>query len=162
RIENAISALQGTNQTLQRVCYASGGTSPYCSLQTRAFGNFDPTPGNIVTMWRTTSINIAEVHTWGADLELNYATEIGSHPLAVRGMFTYQPHIKYATPGLPTLDQGGVAYGQGGLQASPSKRITASVRYSPIQSLTVDVLTRWRNALALTGDPSVVLVGSKV
>jgi iron complex outermembrane receptor protein len=161
-IENAISALQGTNQTLQRVCYASGGTSPYCALQTRAFGNFDPVAGNVVTMWRTTSINIAEVHTWGGDLELNYATEIGSHPLAVRGMLTYQPHIKYATPGLPTLDQGGVAYGQGGLQASPSKRVTASVRYSPMQSLTLDVLTRWRSALALTGDPSVIVSGAKV
>ena len=161
-ISDAIVSLAGTDQSIQRACYASGGTSPYCLLQTRANGNFVNTPTNVVTQWATTVFNIANIHTWGADLELNYATEIGSHPLVIRGMLTWQPHIEYERPGLPTIDQGGASYGFGGLQASPSVRATLLIRYGFTERLSADLQTRWRNSMSMIGDPSLATNGEPI
>ena len=154
-VTNAIYLFTGTDNTTQDVCYASGGSSPACSLQTRALGNFTVTPANVVTAWYQKSLNIASVHTWGGDLELNWSTRVGTHPFVVRGMLTYQPHLKYFRSFLPTLDQGGVAYGTGGLQASPSTRATLQLRYGFTERLVADLQTRYRNSLAMLGDPSV-------
>jgi iron complex outermembrane receptor protein len=160
KVSDAITQVQGTNFTYQAACYASGGTSPLCATQTRALGNFTNTPANVVTQWFSFPINFAKVHTWGADFEANYATTIHDHPLTLRGLVTWQPHIKYITPGLPTLDMGGVAYGANGLQASPVWRATAFVRYSPTKDLNVDLMARWRSALALSADPTQVTSGA--
>jgi outer membrane receptor protein involved in Fe transport len=158
-VSDAITQVQGTNFTYQAACYASGGTSPLCATQTRALGNFVNTPGNVVTQWFSMPINFAKVHTWGADFEANYATSIQNHPLTLRGLVTWQPHIKYEIPGSPTLDMGGVAYGANGLQASPVWRATAFVRYSPVKDLAIDVMERWRSALAISADPTQVTTG---
>jgi outer membrane receptor protein involved in Fe transport len=159
KVSDAITQVQGTNFTYQAACYASGGTSPLCATQTRALGNYTNTPGNVVTQWFTFPINFAKVHTWGADFEANYATSIQSHPLTLRGLLTWQPHIKYEMPGVPTQDMGGVAYGSNGLQASPVWRATAFIRYSPIKDLNIDVMERWRSALAVSADPTQVTTG---
>jgi iron complex outermembrane receptor protein len=154
-VSNALYLFVGTDNPTQDVCYASGGTSPACELQTRALGNFSRDPANVVTAWYQKSLNIAAVKTWGVDLELNWSTRLGSHPLVMRGMLTYQPHLQYFRSFLPTLDQGGVAFGIGGLQAAPSRRATVQVRYGITERLVADVQTRWRNKLAQLGDPSV-------
>jgi iron complex outermembrane receptor protein len=154
KVSDAITLVQGTNFTYQAACYASGGTSPLCATQVRALGNFVNTPGNVVTQWYNYPINFAKVHTWGADFEANYATNIQNHALSLRGLVTWQPHLKYETPGSPTLDMGGVAYGANGLQASPVWRATAFVRYSLMKNLNVDVMQRWRSSLALSADPN--------
>ncbi len=154
-ITDAISQIQGSNPVVQDACYASGGTSPYCALQVRG-------PTGTILQWYSGYLNISSIKTEGGDLELNYATKLGAHPLALRAMVTYQPHIYYETPGLATVDMGGVAFGPGGLQASPSTRVTVAVSYSPIDKLTIDLLTRWRSSLALTGDPTVITTGESV
>jgi outer membrane receptor protein involved in Fe transport len=74
-------------------------------------------------------------------------------------LVTYQPHIKYVTPGSPTLDMGGIAFGANGLQASPKWRVTGFVRYSPIENLGIDVMERWRSSLGLSADPTQVTSG---
>ena len=153
-ITDAILAFNGTDQSIQTACYNSGGTSFWCSLQTRALGNFSKVPANVVVSWATRPFNIANIHTWGGDLELNYSSRIGTHPVAVRGMLTWQPHIKYVRPFLSTLDQGGAAYGAGGLQASPSTRATLLLRYGFTDRLSVDWQTRYRNSMAMINDPS--------
>jgi outer membrane receptor protein involved in Fe transport len=106
--------------------------------------------------------NIANIHTRGTDLELNYSTQLGAHPLAVRGMLTWQPHIEYERPGLATVDQGGAAFGFGGLQASPTTRATLLIRYGFTESLSADLQTRWRNNLRMTGDPSLRTTGTPI
>jgi iron complex outermembrane receptor protein len=159
KVSDAITQVQGTNFTYQAACYASGGTSPLCATQTRALGNFTNTPANIVTEWFSSPINFAKVHTWGADFEANYGTTILDRPLSLRGLVTWQPHIKYITPGLPTLDMGGVAFGANGLQASPVWRATGFVRYSPVKDLGIDLMARWRSALGLSSDPNQVTTG---
>ncbi len=82
-LSNAIVALSGTDQAVQRSCYDSGGASPYCALQTRTLGvgNITRVPTNTIVSWATTVYNIANIHTWGGDLEVNYSTRLGSHPL---------------------------------------------------------------------------------
>jgi iron complex outermembrane receptor protein len=159
KVSDAITQVQGTNFSYQAACYASGGTSPLCATQVRALGNYTNAPGNVVTQWYSFPINFAKVHTWGADFEANYATSIRDHALTLRGLVTWQPHIKYMTPGLPTLDMGGVAYGATGLQASPVWRATAFVRYSPLKDLNVDVMERWRSTLGLSADPTQITSG---
>jgi outer membrane receptor protein involved in Fe transport len=158
-VTNAIYLFTGTDNTTQDTCYTSGGTSPACDLQSRALGNFSRVPANVVTAWYQKPLNIASVHTWGGDLELNWSTRVGTHPLVLRGMLTYQPHLKYFRSFLPTLDQGGVAYGAGGLQAAPSTRATLQIRYGFTERLVADLQTRYRNSLAMLGDPSVTTNG---
>jgi outer membrane receptor protein involved in Fe transport len=153
-IPNAITNLVGTNQTIQTACYASGGTSVYCSLQDRPLGYSNATAANAVTQWRRTVVNIAKVTTYGFDFEMNYATRLAGRPLALRTLVTYQPHIRFFQPGLPTLDMGGIAFGQNGTQASPKWRVTAFVNYSPTDFLTINVMERWRSALGITADPT--------
>src|SRR5439155_22749646 len=128
-VSNAITNIQGTNPTIQQACYSSGGTSPYCALQTRPVNYSDKSAANAVTSWTTTAINIANTKTYGADLEMNYETAHLGRPLALRGLATYQPHILYIQPGLTTVDMGGVAFGANALQASPKVRTTFLANY---------------------------------
>lgn len=151
-ITNAITSVQGTNPTVQAACYASGGTSPYCALQSRPNGFTDTSAANGVTMWYNENINIASQSTKGADAEVNYAVKAFGNPLSLRVMATYQPHILYTTPGLSNIDLGGVAFSANALQASPVWRTSFIGRYSPVQNFTIDVMERWRSRLAWTGD----------
>jgi outer membrane receptor protein involved in Fe transport len=159
KVGNAITLIQGTNFTYQTACYTSGGTSQFCAFQTRALGNFSTNPLNVVTEFFNYPINLAEVHTWGADVEANYATRLREHPLMLRTLLTYQPHINYVSPGAPTLDMGGIAYGANGLQASPVWRATAFARIGVTERFSVDLLERWRSALGITADPTQFTTG---
>jgi outer membrane receptor protein involved in Fe transport len=161
-IENAITSIQGNNPSVQAACYASGGTSPFCALQQRPHGFADASPSNAVTEWRTEEINIASQHTEGADVEANYFAEPFSHPLNLRALATYQPHIIYSTPGLQTIDVGGVAFSSNGLQASPVWRATFIGSYSPVHNFTATVMERWRSTLAWTGDPTQIVSTPKI
>jgi hypothetical protein len=147
---------------LQQACYASGGSSPYCALQIRPNGYTDTSAANAATAWLVTVINIAEIETYGADLEANYARELFGRRFTMRGLASYQPHIFYKQPALPTIDQGGVAFGTNGLVASPAWRLTAIVGTQVTQNFSVDVMARWRNALKLSGDPTQVWVNNHV
>jgi iron complex outermembrane receptor protein len=151
-ITNAITSIQGTNPTVQKICYASGGSSPYCALQQRPNGFADISAANGVTKWYSEEINIASQRTAGADLDANYTAEPFGHPLSLRVLTTYQPHIIYTTPGLTTIDLGGVAFSSNALQASPVWRTTFTGTYNPLQNFAVTVMERLRSSLAFTGD----------
>jgi outer membrane receptor protein involved in Fe transport len=69
---------------------------------------------------------------------------------------TYQPHIVYATTGLPSQDMGGVAFSSNNLMASPRVRATLLARYSPVENFTVDVMEKWRSKLRQVAEPSIV------
>lgn len=157
RITNAITSLQGTNPTVQEACYRSGGTSTYCDLQARPDGFTDTSAGNAVTAWYNEEINIASQTTEGADLDATYLTAAFAHPLKLRALGTYQPHIIYTTPGLTTIDLGGVAFSSNALQASPVWRWTLMGDYSPVHNFDIGVMERWRSSLAWTGDPTQIV-----
>lgn len=147
KVENAILTVGGFQPTTQQGCY-TGGLSIYCNLIQR-----DTT--GAVTAWLVQPINLANISTYGFDIEANYVGSIGSHKLALRGLAAYQPHIRYVQPGVATIDQGGVAFGSQGLTASPTWRMTGTLSFNINDGLRVDAIYRWRNGMKLWGDPTV-------
>lgn len=156
QVTNAITLTQGNNPSFQTACYSSGGTSPYCALQTRPLGFTNTSAANVVQSYLGTYINISSVKTKGFDFETSYQTKLFGNPLSLRGFLTYQPHIIYYTPGLVTIDTGGVAFSPGALQPSPKVRATAFVNYK-VGAFSVAVTERFRSHLAYTGDPTQIV-----
>ncbi len=74
KITDALQAVTGFTPAIQDECYRSGGTSPYCALQTRPINYTNTTAANLVTAWYQSAINIAEIESYGVDVEANYAT----------------------------------------------------------------------------------------
>ena len=161
-INDAIVTVQGFNPAYQQVCYASGGTSSYCSLQSRPNGFTDTSAANAVTAWYIQPANIAQIETYGADLEANYETRVLNRPLAVRLLASYQPHILYRQPNTPTIDQGDAAWGQNGLTAAPSVQLTAFLGYALTTDLTANLTEHWRNGLKESGVPGQVWINNHV
>jgi iron complex outermembrane receptor protein len=153
KVLDAITNIQGTNPSVQAACYGSGGTSPYCALQTRPLGFANTSAANAVTSFTNTVINIGSMKTRGFDFDANYRTSLLANPLGLRLLTTYQPSIVYQTPGLQTVDMAGVAYGPNGLQATAKVRATLFANYK-VGDFSVDVSERWRSPLSFTGDPT--------
>jgi iron complex outermembrane recepter protein len=148
KVTDAIFVIQGNTPAYQNACYAGGGTSasnpgtsPFCQLIVR-----DAT--NHVIQWKQSPFNLAEVDTWGADIELGYKTSIADHPLSVRLLTTYQPHLIYKQPSLADFDYAGAWFGTNGLQSNPVWRATGFVSFKPMDSLTVNVQERWRSSMS--------------
>ncbi|WBQ15721.1 TonB-dependent receptor plug domain-containing protein [Sphingobium yanoikuyae] len=143
-VSNAISVIQGFNAAVQKGCVDSGGSSIYCSLiQRDAAGN--------ATAYYIQPYNIAKVKTWGIDGEADYATHIGDHPLNLRLMVNYQPHIYYEQPGIPTIDQGGAGWGLNGLMPSPSVTLAGFINFKPSDTVSIDLFERYRNKFRRSG-----------
>ena len=161
-IDDAIVDLQGFNTALQDVCYSSGGTSPYCALQARPDGFTDTSPANVATAFYIEPENIAQIETYGADLDADYTHEVLSRPFAVRLVASYQPHIYYRQPGIPTIDQGDAAWGQNGLTAAPSVQLTAFFAYEVTDNLTTNLTEQWRNSMKESGVPGQIWADNHV
>jgi outer membrane receptor protein involved in Fe transport len=156
-LQNAIVTIDGSSGVYQQACYASGGSSPFCALQSRPLGFTNTTPANTATQWYTASpLNLAEIHTQGVDIESNFKASLAGRPLQLRLLGTYQPHLWSILALAPTLDGGGVTV--------PRVRLTATARYSVTETFAIDWTTRWRSRLANL-DPrvanNIVLDGSK-
>ncbi|MCS0631133.1 TonB-dependent receptor [Telluria mixta] len=162
KISDAITTVSGSTTAFQTACYQSGGTSPYCSLQVRPNGYTDKSTANAVTTWINRSVNISNIETYGLDFETNWSTRLFDRPASLRFLTAWQPHVIYRQPGLATIDQGGAAFGAGGMAATPSVRVSAYLRFRPMDDLTVDVTGRWRNAMKLSGDPTEVWLDNHI
>ncbi|MBC2666104.1 TonB-dependent receptor [Novosphingobium flavum] len=146
KIKNAITTVDGSQVDIQQSCYASGGASPYCSLQERplGFANKDPLTNAATKFYTATPLNIGELRTHGVDVEANFRTELGGQPLSIRALATYQPHLRSIQPGTKDTDAAGVSI--------PKLRIQASIRYNLTDTFRIDWTTRWRSHL-LNVDP---------
>jgi outer membrane receptor protein involved in Fe transport len=149
-INNAIVSVQGAQAVIQNGCNLSG-IALYCNQIER-----DST--GRLTAVITSPVNLAQITTSGLDVEMNYQGTLFGNRFMLRGLAAYQPHIRYIQPGVTTVDQGGVAFGSAGLTASPSLRLTGIISYELTPNLRIDILERWRNALKLSGDPTVTFV----
>jgi outer membrane receptor protein involved in Fe transport len=156
KISDAITTVSGSTAAFQTACYQSGGSSPYCALQKRPNGYSDKSAANAVTSWVNRSVNIAEVETFGLDLEANYATRLFERPASLRVLTAWQPHVYYRQPGLAVVDQGGAAFGAGGMASTPAVRVSGYFRFRPTDDVTVDLSQRWRSAMKLSKDPAEV------
>lgn len=148
QIDGAITTVQGFQPNIQNGCNING-VALYCDLIVR-------NSSNVVTAWLVRPVNLAQIKTYGVDFELNYAGSLFGQPFSVRGLAAYQPHIRYIQPSVPTIDQGGVAFGSAGLTSSPSVRLTGIVNFAVTDTLKLSGMYRWRNRMKLWGDPTVV------
>ena len=162
RVDNAIVEVKGEDSVIQQTCYASGGTSNYCTLQDRPLNYTDKSAANAVTAWRQYNINISSITTKGVDVEAAYRAEIFGKAFNFRGFLTWQPHTVYKQPGLSDVDMGGAAYGPSPLIASPSVRVTLTESVNLTDAFRVDLQQRYRNALRLTGDTGLTVACCKV
>ena len=162
RVTNALLQLLPINATWQKTCIDSGGTSLYCQLFVRPLPYSNTTAANNVTAVYTKQINIAEQDTNGLDLEFNYARTLFGRPASARLLSTYQPNILYRQPAVVTINQGGAAFGTNGVTAAPLWRHTLFLRFSPVENLNLDLQTRYRTSLRLSGDPSHVISTGRV
>ena len=161
KITDAIFLVQGNNPNIQNTCYDSGGSSQYCQLIGRGLGIYNrnnPQAGsaaNAINLYRQTFINLAEIETWGADVEAGYRTSVASRPLSLRLLATYQPHVIYRLPNAAPIDYANSAFGTNAVQSSPVWRVTGFVNYKPTDSLTLAVQTRWRSSVDRTPEDDV-------
>jgi outer membrane receptor protein involved in Fe transport len=161
-VSDAITQINGATASIQNECYASGGTSPLCALQDRPNGFADTSSANAVTAWYNVWLNISEIETYGADLEVNWNSTLFDRALSVRFLGAWQPHIYYRQPNQPEIDQGGVGFGPLGAAASPAVRLTGVVQFQPLENFTVSLMQRWRDSMKLGGDPTQYWVSNKV
>jgi outer membrane receptor protein involved in Fe transport len=162
KISNAITTVSGSTTAFQTACYQSGGTSPYCALQVRPNGYTNTSTSNAVTTWINQSVNISDIETYGLDFETNYTTRLFGRNASLRFLSAWQPHMIYRQPGLATIDLGDVAFGAGGMAATPSVRLSTYFRFRPLDDLTVDLTARWRNPMKLSGDPTEVWLDNHI
>lgn len=148
-IANAITTLAGQNVTIQNICENSGGTSSFCSLIQRPLPFSDRSAANFVTAFLSRPENAQTVETNGIDAEANYQTELFGGRLALRGLLTYQPHLRTVQfPGAPVLDAADVP-------PLATTRVTGFVNYR-WGPWTVDVQERWRSGYTWNTDRSLV------
>jgi iron complex outermembrane recepter protein len=154
-ITNVITSVDGDNTTIQQVCEASNGSSPYCSLYTRPYPFSNRTPANFPLYISTESLNVANTVTHGVDLEANYNFNLDSlfssapGNIAMRFLGSYQPELSTQTiPGTPYVVSAGVA-GQNILSTGVSKiRLNSEWVYT-VADFAAIVDERWMSSVAV-------------
>ncbi|RVU02294.1 hypothetical protein EOE18_17425 [Novosphingobium umbonatum] len=153
-IKNAIVPLFGSDPRVQQACNASAGTSSLCALIERPLAYSNTTPANAATKWYLNlPVNIAQQHTWGADVEANFRTKLGQNPLALRALVSWQPHLYQSIPGLAVEESAGFAFGSQNA-GGPVWRASVFASYDLGKSVTVDWMTRFRSGLKFVASAS--------
>jgi iron complex outermembrane receptor protein len=152
KISDAITTVQGFANATQNGCFTDQ-VQLYCDLIVRNSAT------NAVSQYLIQPINLSEISTSGVDGEINYGGRLLGRAASLRLLTAWQPHIYYRQPSVPTIDQGGVAFGAAGLTASPEWRITGIASLSPVENLRFDVLYRWRSALKVSKASGITFAG---
>jgi len=96
-MKNQIGSITASNNAIQGLCEASGGTSQYCALYQRPLPFSDHTPLNYPTKVFNLSLNTASVQVEGFDFEANYSFQMSDlvdgwdGSWTTRGLLSYQP-----------------------------------------------------------------------
>lgn len=135
---NAIGTISASNTAVQKLCNASGGSSPLCALYARPFPYTNTTSANFPTMVFNEALNTAFQKTEGWDLELNYSFDVADvidrapGSLTLRLLGNYQPvNESQQFPGAPLT-----------FQAFPKGHITSFVSYN-LGDWTFTLQDRW-------------------
>jgi len=92
----------------------------------------------------------------GLPIAQSFNTSLNGRPFTLRLLGAYQPHIYYRQPGVETRDQAGAAFGPLGAAAAPTVRLTGIVHFELTDTISIDILERWRNKMKLSGYDSEV------
>ena len=140
KISNAISTLQGQNNTVQNICIVSLGADPLCRLIQRPLPWTNTTAANFPTAFFNRPINANLVTTQGVDVELSYSFDIGPGTLTLRSIGNYQPELETTQIAL-----GGTPDNVMGADENPVLRITSFLGYRA-GPFSVDLRHRWMSS----------------
>lgn len=150
-MDNAIGAIAAGNNTIQRLCEDSGGTSQYCTLFERPGPFSDKSPANFPTKVFNQSLNTAFTEIKGWDVEVNYRFQALGGSWTTRLFGNYQPtNVSQAFPGAPLTTV-----------SAPQARITGILRYEH-GDLAVGVQDRWLGGFSKITSPNQVWVDPDV
>ena len=154
-IGNAIVNIAGNNVTIQRICQASNGASPFCALIERPLPFSDRTPANFATAMYSKPQNAQTITTNGVDLEANWSVDVGPGTLSTRVFAAYQPEMTTIQfESAPELNAAGAA----GL---PDLRVTTFLKYK-VGDFSVDLRNRWNSSTVFNADRSLVYENNKL
>jgi outer membrane receptor protein involved in Fe transport len=156
RIRDAIAALSGLTTSVEKICIASGGSSPLCDLVARPGPITDTSLANTPTANYKQNENVAQVHSSGFVVGLDYGFDLagltraldGKAGLAVR--WTHEPVLK--TQSLP----GAVITNAAGTALAPADRITAVASYG-VGGTHAAVTVRYFSSFRYSADPTLVV-----
>jgi outer membrane receptor protein involved in Fe transport len=151
-IANVLLEVKGDSTPSQTACYASGGSSTYCTLQTRPLGFTNTTAANAVQAWYQYYINAAATKSYGTDIEADYAGEIAGHRFSWRNLVTWQPHFLFIQQGVTNIDMGGAVAGLAVAATNPRLRVVSTESFNVTDDLRIDLTERGRSWLRLNGD----------
>jgi outer membrane receptor protein involved in Fe transport len=150
-MDNAIGAIAAGNNTIQRLCEDSGGSSQYCTLFERPLPFSDHTPANFPTKVFNQSLNTAFTEIKGWDVEVNYRFQALGGSWTTRLFGNYQPtNVSQAFPNAPLTTV-----------SAPQARITGILRYEH-GDLAIGVQDRWLGGFSKITSPGQVWVDPDV
>ena len=159
-IRDAMYEGSGASTAGQLLCYNSKGTSPLCSLITRALGSYTSLdPRNVQTAFYIKTLNVGQAKTYGIDFEANHRMELFGNPLTLRSLVTWQPHFVTVVPGPVRVEGAGVTFSDYsfGRTALPKVRATLFAGYK-VGNLNFQMRERWRSRLCQCNVPGSVYV----
>ncbi len=141
-MNNAIGAVSAGNNTVQKLCEDSNGTSPYCALFERPLPFSDHTPANFPTKVYNLNLNTAFTEIKGVDVEANYRFQALGGSWVARVFANRQPtNISQAFVGAPITRV-----------SAPKTRVTTFLRYEH-ENLSVGVQDNWLSGFSkITSD----------
>jgi outer membrane receptor protein involved in Fe transport len=150
-LKNVIGSISGGNSSIQQLCEASGGTSPYCGLYIRPLPFSDRTPANYPTTVLNQQLNTALNQTEGWDFEVNYGFELEDvldglpGHVNLRALVNDQPFNNVvAYPGAPTVRA-----------VVPKARATTFIDYS-VDEWAFHLQHRWLSGFDRSAQPGVI------
>ncbi len=158
---DALNSLSVTQPASQQACELSGGTSLICSSYIRPFPFSNTTSANYPTKVINQTLNTGGVLTYGIDSEINYAHPIAGRAFGARLLVNYQPTYTVDQGPAGILYAGGAADSLAGLLNTPNVKGMLQLNYEVINSLTVTLQERYRNALKQHASPTLFFTMGK-
>jgi len=137
-LKNAITSLSATSTSIEVLCNASGGTSPYCQLFQRPHPYTDTSSDNYPTEIFSSSVNAALNQIQGWDYETDYSWQMSDLVADWGGSWTtrllanYQPVNESIAFTGATLTQA----------AAPKTHVTGFLRYT-LDDWAIGLEDRW-------------------
>jgi outer membrane receptor protein involved in Fe transport len=155
-INNAISSVSGISNTTEKICIASGGTSPLCALVVRPYPITNTTLANAPTLNYNLKENIALNYAEGIVVGVNYATDLADIASPLDGtlnahvQWTHQPALKnQSLPGTVITNTAGTAL-------APVDRVAVTVAYG-LDAFNTAVTLRYFSPFHYSADPTLIV-----
>jgi outer membrane receptor protein involved in Fe transport len=117
----------------------------------RPFPYTNTTAANFPTALFNEWLNIASFETYGADFESNYRMDLFNHPLALRALVSWQPHLIFNQGPAGTIDLGNTATGVNLYPATSGLKFTLLATYDFTDRFSMTAMVRGRESMKAIG-----------